>query len=106
MRTRAATRLAILASLTLFAGCDEELQVTTLYNHANSRIVIELNQSVDGTIYTRARRGNFGQLDCSELVASAESTSANEGRNDGAIVDQALTKPFYDGPQWINPTPE
>ncbi len=107
MRTSAATRVAILASLTLgVTACDEELQVTPLYNHANSRIVIELNQSVDGAIYTRARRGSFGTLDCAQLVNEVESISANEGRNDGPIVDQDLTKPFYQGDQWLNPTPE
>jgi hypothetical protein len=105
MRT-AAIRLAILTSLIGVTACDDELQVTPLYNHANSRIVIELNQGVDGEIFTRARRGSFGKLDCSQLVNEVESISANEGRNDGPIVDQDLTKPFYQGEQWLNPTPD
>lgn len=110
MRTSAATRLAILAGLSLgTAACTGDgLEVTPLYNHANSRVVVELNQDLgDGqVIYTRARRGNFGTLDCAQLASEAEQVAGKEGRNDGAIVDQELTKPFYQGDAWLNPTPQ
>ena len=68
MPSRAATRVAILATLSLGAvtGCTEEFVVTPLYNHANTRIVIELSYELDSgdQLYTRARRGNwFGRED-------------------------------------------
>ncbi|HEY4057357.1 MAG TPA: PPC domain-containing protein [Kofleriaceae bacterium] len=84
--------------------------VTPLYNHANSRVVVELNQGLDSgqQIYARARRGSFGTLDCGGMVAdgSGQKVDGNNGRNDGPIVDQALTKAFYKGVEWMNPTPE
>ncbi|MGE0547952.1 MAG: PPC domain-containing protein [Kofleriaceae bacterium] len=90
-------------------GCSDELELTPLYNHANGRIVIEMNREIDGeTLYVRARRGNFGQLDCAKLVNEISPVEGASGsRIDGPTVDPALTKPFY-GPEWGqgNPTPE
>ena len=71
MRTFAATRVAILATLTLGAtGCEDEFVVTPLYNHANGRVVIEMNRDLEGSeqLFTRARRGSFGKLDCTKLA--------------------------------------
>ncbi len=111
MRTRAATRLAILASLSLgaLAGCDDEQVITPLYNHANGRIVIDLTQELDDgqSLFTRARRGSFGTLDCTKLVGEITAVEDTSGTSiDGPVVDQKLTKPFYDGPEWFDPTPE
>jgi hypothetical protein len=111
MRTPVATRLAILASLSLggLAGCDEEQVVTPLYNHANNRIVIQLTKALDDglTVYTRARRGSFGALDCAKLVTEVTAIEDTSGeRFDGPVVDQQLTRPIYDGPEWFDPTPE
>jgi hypothetical protein len=110
MRTRAATRVAILATLTLgaAAGCTPEFEVTPMYNHANGRIVIELTRSLEGNeqLFTRARRGQFGKLDCAKLVTEISAVEEASGEKiDGPVVDQKLTKAFYDGPEWMNPTP-
>ena len=112
MRIRPAIRVAILASLALggAAGCDDdEFALTPLYNHANGRIVIELGTELaDGEqLFVRARRGDFGTLDCSKLIAEVEPIDETSGTSiDGPVVDQALTKSFYDGDQWLDPTPE
>jgi len=111
MPSRAATRVAILASLTLgaFTGCDDEQVITPLYNHANARIVIEVTQELaDGDqVFTRARRGNFGVLDCAKLVTEVQPVEDTSGeRIDGPVVPQELTRPFYDGPEWLDPTPD
>ncbi|MGE0547953.1 MAG: PPC domain-containing protein [Kofleriaceae bacterium] len=104
-----AIRVAVLScSLHGLSACSDELELTPLYNHANGRIVIEMNREIDGeTLYVRARRGNFGQLDCAKLVTEiAPVEGASGSRIDGPTVDPALTKPFY-GPEWAsNPTPE
>lgn len=102
----AATRLAIPCLLLL--GCSRELEVTPLYNPANGRIVIEVNKDIaDKQLYVGVRRGHFGQLDCKKMAASLTQVEDLSGhRIDGPFVDPALTKPFYDGPQWLNPTPE
>ena len=108
MLSSPATRLAILISLLGAAACTEEREVTPLYNHANGRIVIEMNQSLDGgeQIYTRARRGNFGVLDCAKLKSEVSAVEDTSGQLiDGPVVDVALTKSIYDSPQWLNPTP-
>ena len=104
MRTRAASRVAILIVL---GACSGDLEVKPLFNHSNGRIVIQTNQDLDGKqVYTAARRGKFGTIDCAALKASAQPLTGGEGRIDGPFVDPALTKPFY-GPQWAtNPTPE
>ncbi|MGE3542674.1 MAG: PPC domain-containing protein [Kofleriaceae bacterium] len=99
-----------MVGLLAVAGCsDDGLELTPLYNHANGRIVIELNQELDGqTLYTRARRGSFGQLDCAKLAAEiAPVDNASGTRIDGPLVEIALTRSFY-GPEWANgmPTPE
>ncbi len=109
MLSSPATRLAILISLFGAAACTEEREVTPLYNHANGRIVISMNQSLGGgeTLYTRARRGNFGQLDCAKLVTEITALTETSGEQiDGPVVDSLLTKAVYDSPAWINPTPE
>ncbi len=108
MLSSPATRLAILVSLFGAAACTEEREVTPLYNHANGRIVIAMNQSLsDGEqLYTRARRGNFGVLDCAKLAAEIPAVADASGENiDGPTVEVALTKSIYDSPTWLNPTP-
>src|SRR4051812_26865186 len=108
MLSRPATRLAILVSLLGAAACTEEREVTPLYNHANGRIVIDMNQSLgDGEkLYTRARRGNFKTLDCQKLMSEVEAVDDGGAEKvDGPVVDNALTKSIYDSPQWLNPTP-
>ncbi|MBA3464279.1 MAG: PPC domain-containing protein [Deltaproteobacteria bacterium] len=108
MLSRPATRVAILISLFGAAACTEERSVTPLYNHANARIVIEMNQSLgDGEkLYTRARRGNFNELDCAKLMNEIQAVEDASGETiDGPVVDNALTKSIYDSPQWLNPTP-
>src|SRR5215212_1954178 len=98
MRTHAATRLAIMALL-VGAGCsDEDFQVTPIYNHANARVVVQMNRGLESgeQLFVQTRRGNFGVLDCAQLskqIAAVEDTS---GENiDGPLVDAALTKSFY-----------
>ncbi len=106
MRSSTATRLAIPALL-LF-GCGDELEIKPLYNPANGRVVIETNQGIDDKqLFVRVRRGSFGALDCKSMATTLEKVEDTSGeRIDGPFVDQSLTKPFYDGPQWLNPTPE
>src|SRR5665647_1303182 len=112
MRIRPAIRVAILASLTLggIAGCDDdEFALTPLYNHANGRIVIELGTPLaDGEqLFVRARRGEFGTLDCSQLIAEISPIEETSGTSiDGPVVDPALTKAFYNGDEWLDPTPD
>jgi len=111
MRICAATRVAIFASLSLagLAGCEEEFKVTPLYNHANSRVVIEVTRELESSeqLFVRARRGRFGQLDCAKLAQEIEPVADTSGeRIDGPIVDQKLTVPFYAGEEWMDPTPE
>ena len=107
MLPRPATRLAILALL-LGAACTDEREVTPLYNHANGRIVIQMNQSLGSSeqLFTRARRGNFGQLDCAKLATEITPVEETSGESiDGPVVDAALTKSIYDTVEWMNPTP-
>jgi len=98
-----------LALLTLGLGaCSEDFVVTPLYNHANGRVVVELTRSLEGgeALHVRTRRGSFGQLDCAQLAAEvAPVEDATGERIDGPVVDPALTRQFYDGPQWLDPTP-
>src|SRR3569623_2076735 len=95
MRTRTASRVAILIVL---GACSGDLEVKPLFNHSNGRIVIQTNQDLDGKqVYTAARRGKFGTIDCAALTASVEPLPGGEGR---------IAGPFF-GPQWAtNPTPE
>ncbi|MEO8553571.1 MAG: hypothetical protein ABI678_26540, partial [Kofleriaceae bacterium] len=88
------------------SGCSGDLDVKPLYNHSNGRIVIQTNQDLDGKqVYTQARRGRFGTIDCAALKQAAEPLTGNEGKIDGPFVDPVLTKAFY-GPEWAsNPTP-
>ena len=110
MRTRTATRVAILAGLTLAAACsDDGLEVNVLYNHANGRAVVEMNRGIESgeELFVRARRGSFGQLDCAKLVTEVAPVEGAVGDSiDGPVVDAKLTKPFY-GPEWGQgePTP-
>ena len=106
MRTKPATRVAI--PLLLLAACSTELEVKPLYNPANGRVVLQTNQDVsDNQLYMRVRRGNFGKLDCKKMVAEIEQVSDTSGeRIEGPFVEPTLTKPFYEGAQWMNPTPE
>ena len=108
MRTTTAIRLATLlgGALVLFSGCGEDLEVKPLYNHSNGRIVIQTNQDLGGKeVYTQARRGTFGTIDCEALKATATALTGSQGTIDGPFVDPALTKPFY-GPEWATqPTP-
>ncbi len=109
MLSRPATRIAILASLLGASACTDEREVTVLYNHANARIVIQTNTSIGSNevVYTRARRGNFGTLDCAKLAQEVEPLEETSGENiDGPVVDIALTKSVYDSPAWLNPTPD
>ncbi|MDB4960875.1 MAG: hypothetical protein JWP01_874, partial [Myxococcales bacterium] len=112
MRTFTASRVAILASLLLGAapGCgDDELEVTVLYNHANGRVMVELTEALgDGQqMFIQTRRGSFGNLDCRTLVTQIAPVEDVSGTSiDGPVVDNVLTKAFYDGPEWMDPTPE
>jgi len=91
MRTSPATRVATFALALL--GCGGDLEVTPVYNHANGRVVLELNQDLDGNkIYTRVRRGSYHQLDCAKLVAEIEPLADSGTNIDGPFVDPALTK--------------
>jgi len=101
-----ATRLAIPALLLL--GCSSELEIKPLYNPANGRIVVETNEDISGKqLYMRARRGNFGTLDCKKMTAElTEVETTTDSRIDGPFVEPTLTKPFYNGPEWMNPTAE
>src|SRR5687767_10847312 len=104
MRFAPATRLAI--SSLLLVSCSDELELTPLYNPANGRVVIEVNKDIDDNeLFVRVRRGSFGVLDCKKMKSELEKVEDLSGSKiDGPFVDQALTKPFYDGPQWLNPT--
>src|SRR5574338_458471 len=106
MRTLPATRLAI--PCLMLRGCSGNLEVKPLYNPANGRVVVQVNQDVsDKQLYVRVRRGSFGSLDCKQMATDLEKVEDTSGdRIDGPFVDPELTKPFYDGPQWMNPTPE
>ena len=106
MRTRAASRIAIPCLVLL--GCSGELELTPLYNPANGRVVIATNQGIGGKqLYVQVRRGHFGVLDCKQLSAAIAPVEDLSGeRIDGPYVEPALTRPFYDGPQWLKPTPE
>ncbi|NVB76864.1 MAG: hypothetical protein HOV81_00580, partial [Kofleriaceae bacterium] len=106
MRTRPATRLAI--PTLLLIACSPDLEVKPLYNPANGRVVIQVNDDVsDKQLFVQVRRGEFGKLDCKNIPSSMEQVQDTSGdRIDGPFVDPALTKPFYDGPQWMNPTPQ
>ena len=109
MLSSPATRIAILVSLLGASACTDEREVAVLYNHANARIVIQTNTSIGSNerVYTQARRGNFGTLDCAKLAAEVEALEDTSGENiDGPTVDIALTKSVYDSPAWLNPTPE
>jgi hypothetical protein len=89
------------------AACSDDLEVTPIYNHANGRIELQLNQGLDGKkIYTRVRRGSYHQLDCKQLSKELEALDGDGERIEGPFVDPALTKPFY-GPEWAGqPTAE
>lgn len=105
MRTSPATRLAI--SLLVLGACSDDLEVKPLYNPANGRVVVEVNQDVsDKQLYVAVRRGNFGTLDCKTQLDKLTKVDDTSGSSiDGPFVDPALTKAFYDSPQWLNPTP-
>jgi hypothetical protein len=105
MRTPTATRLAIPALLLL--ACSHDLEIKPLYNPANGRVVVQTNQGLgDKQLFVQVRRGSFGVLDCKTMAESLTKVDNTDGESiDGPFVDQALTKPFYDGPQWLNPTP-
>ncbi len=107
MRTKPATRVAI-PLLLLVTACSSELEVKPLYNPANGRVVLQTNQDVsDKQLFLRVRRGNFGVLDCKKMTAEIEQVADTSGdRIDGPFVEPSLTKPFYEGVQWMNPTPE
>ena len=98
-------------ALIVGAGCsDEDFKVTPIYNHANGRVVVQLNRSLESgeTLFVQARRGNFGVLDCAQLAQQIAPLEETSGESiDGPLVDPKLTKPFY-GPEWGqgNPTPE
>ena len=106
MRTLPATRLAI--PVLLLVGCSDELEIKPLYNPANGRVVIQTNQDIsDKQLFVRVRRGNFNTLDCKTMASELEQVEDTTGdRIDGPFVDPALTKPFYEGSEWMNPTPE
>ncbi len=108
MRVRTATRIAIFSFLGL-AACGDDFEIRPVYNHANGRIVVEMNRDIDSgeTLYVRARRGSFGVLDCHELANEIAPVEGASGRRiDGPFVDPELTQPFY-GPEWAeNPTQE
>ncbi len=99
--------MAILAG----AGCSgDDFEVTPIYNHANGRVVIQLNRSLSDseTLYVQTRRGNFGVLDCTQLATQLAPLTETAGEEiDGPLVDPKLTKSFY-GPEWGqgNPTAE
>ncbi len=89
MRLSPATRLAI--PFLLLVGCSDELEVKPLYNPANGRLVVQVNQDVsDKELYLRVRRGSYGQLDCKKMVASLEKVEDTSGdRIDGPFSDPA-----------------
>ncbi len=108
MRTRTATRIAIIGLLGGLGACSDDFEVTPIYNHANARVVIQLNRDLESSesVYVQTRRGKFGELDCSELATKIDPIDGASGTSiDGPLVDSELTKPFY-GPEWANPTPE
>jgi hypothetical protein len=107
MRFPPATRLAI-SALLLLGACSDELEVTPLYNPANGRVVIQVNQDISGKqLYVQVRRGQFGVLDCKTMAQNLTAVEdLSTQRIDGPFVDPQLTKPFYGGPEWMNPTPQ
>ncbi len=110
MRIRPAARVAISLGLAVgtLAGCDDGMKVTPLYNHANARVVLDVPDGLDSaySVHIRTRRGNFGELDCSKLATEVEALSDTSGTMiDGPLVEPALTQPFYNGEEWLNPTP-
>src|SRR5262245_45888808 len=105
MRTCLASRVAIPCLMLL--GCSGDLELTPLYNPANGRVVIRVNQDVDDKqLFVRVRRGTFGKLDCKHRDGLEQVQDTSGDHIDGPFVDPALTKQFYDSPAWINPTPE
>src|SRR5205814_7678630 len=106
MRSLPATRLAICALL-LVGACSDDLALTPLYNPANGRVVIQVNQDIgDKQLYVQVRRGKFGTLDCKQMAKSLTAVEDLSGdRIDGPFVQPELTKPFYGGNEWMNPTP-
>jgi len=105
MRTRPAIRVAI-PVLALLGACSDDLEVKPLYNPANGRVVVQVNQDIsDKQLFVQVRRGSFNKLDCKTMVESLTKVEDTSGdRIDGPFVDPSLTKPFYDGPEWMNPT--
>src|SRR3569833_2889018 len=104
MRTRTASRVAILIVL---GACSGDLEVKPLFNHSNGRIVIQTNQDLDGKqVYTAARRGKFGTIDCAALKSTAQPLPAGDGRIEAPFAAPALTTPFYGPLGATNPTPE
>jgi hypothetical protein len=105
MRLPPATRLAICVAL--LAACGDDLKVNAIYNHANGRVVIEVNTDLDDKqLYVRTRRGNFGTLDCKAQLGDMTKVDNGGHRIEGPFVDPALLKPFY-GPEWAGePTPD
>lgn len=95
MKRNPATRLAIPAML--LVGCSSELEVKPLYNPANGRIVLQTNQDISSKdLFMRARRGNFGSLDCKKMKAEIEQVeTTSDARIDGPFVEPTLTTPFY-----------
>jgi hypothetical protein len=107
MRTRPAIRVAI-PVLALLGACSDDLEVKPLYNPANGRVVVQVNQDIsDKQLFVQVRRGSFNKLDCKTMVQSLTKVEDTSGdRIDGPFVDPSLTKPFYDGPEWMDPTPQ
>jgi len=105
-RKQPATRIAI--PVLLLAACSSELEIKPLYNPANGRVVVQTNQDIsDKQLMVRVRRGPFGALDCKKMAGELEKVADASGdRIDGPFVSPELTKPFYEGVQWMNPTPE
>src|SRR5260221_10999378 len=87
LATRVAATVAVMIS-----GCSGDLVVRPLYNHSNGRIVIDTNQDLGGkTIYTQARRGKFGTLDCNTLASTIPPIAGPDGKIDGPFDHAALT---------------
>ena len=92
------------------AGCDDdEFALTPLYNHANGRIVIELDRDAGGrraAVHPRPPR----QLRRPRLPEADHRDRAGRGRRrattiDGPVVDQALTKSVLRRPAVARPDP-
>lgn len=68
-------------SLLVLGACSDELEVKPLYNPANGRVVVEVNEDIsDKQLYVSVRRGNFGALDGKKSLESLTKIATRRAR--------------------------